>query len=263
MRRQKKNTCSTAKTLEAGPHETPAMRKQVVILVRTRNNKLGRGVWATTLPVHQTCPSSCPLLDNGCYGQRGPGGHVARLERNVKRRGLGALDVANEEARLIRQKAKRVRQGTPLRLHVSGDCRTAEAAKIVADACREWPGPVWVFTHAWPDVPRSAWGTVSVFASIEDPNEAPEATARGYAPALVVGEHPTNGRSWVAGAVQFIPCPFETRGVACSDCRLCFDADRMIRDGFGIALAAHGSGKKRVKNVLIQLRLKSNTGGRS
>ncbi len=231
---------------------------QVVILTRTRNAKLGRGVWATTLPVHQTCPPRCPFVDNGCYGQRGPGGHVARLERHAKREGLSALDLADEEARLIREAAKSVRQGSPLRLHVSGDCRTPEAARIVADACRDWPGPVWVFTHAWRDVPRSAWGTISVLASIEDPNEALEAAKAGYAPALVVEEHPASGRSWLAGAVKFIPCLFETRGVVCSECRLCFDADRMSRDGFGIALAAHGSGKKRVKNVLVQLRLKSN-----
>lgn len=61
----------------------------VAILARTGNAKLTRKgrptVYATTLPVIGTCPQSCPLLDHGCYGQRGPGGHVARLERNADR----------------------------------------------------------------------------------------------------------------------------------------------------------------------------------
>ncbi len=90
-----------------GPPDPPKPKsEQTVIVVPARNGKLGKGVWASTLPVRQTCPASCAFFNNGCYGQRGPGGHVARLERNADRQRLTALDIAYEEA-------KRARTGAP------------------------------------------------------------------------------------------------------------------------------------------------------
>jgi hypothetical protein len=257
---------SPGKPLAAGtsgdgdPGPTPAPKsksEQTVIFVKTRNEKLGAGVWASTVPVHQTCSTSCPFLNNGCYAQRGPGGHVARLEANAKRDDMTALDLAYEEARLIRRAARRVARGTPLRLHVAGDSATAEAAQIVAVACNDWPGLAWSYTHAWREVPRDAWGRVSILASIERHDEAASAINRGYAPALVVTEHPHDGERWQAGGVTWIPCPSqidETK--TCSNCGLCFNAELLLRRGEGIAFAAHGSGAGRVRDALVQLRKK-------
>ncbi len=232
---------------------------QVVIVVRTRNAKLRKKgqatVYATTVPVVQTCPKSCPLLDHGCYGQRKPGGHVARLERNAKRRGLTTLDLARDEAEQISRVATTLRTDAPLRLHVSGDCRSTASAKIVSAACATWRGPIWTFTHAWREVARHAWAPISVLASLERSVDALVTLAQGYAPALLVSKHPEDGRAWFdQTGVRFIPCPNETRGITCVECRLCFDADALLRRATGISFAPHGSGKRRVTAVLVQLR---------
>ena len=221
--------------------------EQTVVLTNTRNERLGKGVWASTLPVRQTCPGTCPLLDSGCYAReiecRHPfGGHQSR--------------VAYEEARLIRHAAQTVAPRTPLRLHSTGDSSTSEAAQTVSAACEDWPGPVWSFTHAWRDVRHEAWGRVSILAGMDRPEDAASAMKRGYAAALVVEEHPRNGQPWRDGGVEWIPCPSEIHeGVTCADCRLCFNADKLRREGKGIAFAA-GSGAGRVRSALVQLRKK-------
>jgi hypothetical protein len=82
--------------------------------------------------------------------------------------------------------------GRPLRLHTVGDCRTDEAARIVAAAAERYMdaggGPVWTYTHAWRLVDRASWGRVSVLASCETPEQVELARARGYATAIVVDE---------------------------------------------------------------------------
>jgi hypothetical protein len=271
----KASASTTASSSDGGdpdpePHGEPATAQkrkgeQTVILAKTRNKKLGKGVWASTLPVRQTCPPSCPFLNNGCYGQRGPGGHVARLERNADRERLTALDIAREEARLILQEARRrfspgATRGSSkhpaLRLHVSGDSAVPEAARIVSAACEEWSGPIWGYTHCHSDVPRDAWGSVSMLASVETVSRAAIALARGYAVARAMAEFPTGKTPWVEGGITWIPCPAQTRKTTCADCRLCWDDKELIRRNQGIAFAGHGSGARKVRETLIQLRKK-------
>ncbi len=237
------------------PHKSK--HEQTVILVKTRNKKLGKGVWASTLPVRQTCPRSCPFLDNGCYGQRGPGGHVARLERNAARQGLTALDIAREEARLIRRAARKAPATALLRLHVSGDSSTTESAEIVGEACEAWKARAWGYTHCWAWVPRAAWRAVSMLASIETPDQAKSALARGYAVSMTVSAFPNGKRPWVEGGVTWIPCPAQMRRTTCAECRLCLDDEGLIRRRQGIAFREHGSGKLRVRETLVQLRKKA------
>ena len=273
-----------------GDDDEPAKSKdeQTVIVCRARNAKLagpGQEVWATTAPVALTCLRSCPFLDNGCYAQRGPGGHNARLERNAAQQGLDALDLAHEEARLIRRAARKLREkqkggDTPLRLHHGGDATTTDAVGALLAACRAWPGPVWTYTHAWREVPREAWGEISVLASVETPAEIRLAVARRYAPALAVPVFPPDGKPWREAGIQFIPCPAELyaketrqrraeiaagrapeaavrRPRTCFDCRLCFDADGLLKRGQGIGFEAHGSGKLIAVDALNRARRKA------
>lgn len=229
---------------------------QTVIVTRTRNAKLGKGVWASTVPVEQTCPRRCALRDQGCYAQRGVGGHNARLEGNARRARAHSLDVARAEAHHIALAALVARKGAPLRLHVGGDCRSPAAASIVSRAAAFWPGPVWTFTHAWRSVPRAAWGGVSVLGSCDRPRDGLLAIGAGYAPAVVVPELPPSGTAWEEAGVTWVPCPAETRGRTCADCRLCFDAAALIARRHGIAFGVHGSGRARAAAVLVHLRRK-------
>lgn len=214
----------------------------VTVVAATANRKTGM-VAATYAPIQQTCPKSCVLRDAGCYAQNSRAGFTnRRLEAAAK--GKHALTVAKAEAAKIR--ALKVPPGHPLRLHVTGDCRTEAAARVLAAAADDYRGgSVWTYTHAWRDIPREAWGRISVLASCESMRDAREARARGYVPALIVAEHPEDGRAWEDdNGERWVPCPEQTRGVPCVDCRLCFDPPA------GITFAAHGQRRKRVLEVL-------------
>lgn len=225
------------------------MKRKVnaLLVVRSRVAKFGLAA-ATYTGIRSTCPASCALRNgNGCYAESGfrTGAIVRRLDAAR----ATSVQAARAEAALLREHAREVPKGYPLRLHVTGDCRTQRATKILADAARAWPGPVWTYTHAWQAIDRVTWGPISVLASIEDPRNARRAMRQGYAPALVVAQHETD-RAFRAHGVRWIPCPEQTRGVPCSRCRLCFDADALRARGAGIAFAAHGVQAGRVRRRL-------------
>lgn len=206
------------------------------------SKKLGP-VATTTTPAEQSCPHDCALWEK-CYFRKGL--HLGRVNRTLEAASAGAtpLEVARAEARAIDGLSGRA----PLRLHVGGDARTEAAARVVSAAAERYSDrggqPAFTYTHAWKRVPRDAWGTVSVLASVEslaEARDARDARAAGYAPALTVDRHPADGKAWRDGELRVVPCPEQTRGVACADCRLCFDASALRLRGAVIAFAMHGS----------------------
>lgn len=231
----------------------------MLLTLNSGNSKLG-GAATTYAPIRNTCPATCPFMGSGCYGQNGPVAiHGARLEGQLE--GLGADTVAMLEAAEIRDGAEMLRkrrQTMPLRLHTFGDCRTTFAAEQVSSAARHWPGAVWTYTHAWRDVPRQAWGSVSVLASCEGMGAARAALDQGYAASIVVAEHPADGKAYMVGegadTMRVIPCPSQTRDLTCAECRLCWDDKGLLERRAVIAFAAHGSGAKRAKRHLEVVR---------
>lgn len=224
----------------------------MLLQLSTGNAKLGRAA-TTYAPIRNTCPTSCPLMGEGCYGQSGPVAiHGKRLESSLE--GLSPEVCALIEAGEIVDAARRMRDPFPLRLHTFGDCRTTKAARILSEACRRWMGPVWTYTHAWRDVPREAWGKVSVLASCEGFGSAAVALDAGYAPAVVVPDHPADGKAYMVGDMRVIPCPNQTRDLVCSQCRLCFDDKALLTRRAVISFAVHGAGYKRAKRRLDVLR---------
>lgn len=200
---------------------------------------------ALMLPIAPTCPDSCSFKARGdCYARGGRTAiHVSRLERLTE--GMTADAIAEAAAREIEgASAAGLAAGRVLRLFVSGDARTAAIARRFARAARAWVKgggrKPYGYSHAWRDVPASAWRGASILASVETLQDAKKAIARGYAPAIVVPEHPADGRTFDAGGIRWIPCPEQTRGVPCVACGLCFDADALRSRGSGIAFAAHG-----------------------
>lgn len=204
---------------------------------------------SATYVSQQSCPRSCPFLNNGCYAEQGMTGiHTKRLNKGK----ASPLALAKEEHCQILGLAG----DKPLRLHVVGDCKTTAAARWVSMAAEVYQSrhemPVWTYTHAWRDVPREAWGEVSVLASCETEEQAEQAMQAGYAACITLPALPTRGRAWKTWRGHtIIPCPEQTRrSDSCTTCRLCWD-DKALRDrraviGFG----AHGSGRKRVTTAL-------------
>lgn len=230
----------------------PKANKLAIAVNVSKNAKIG--VTAATYASRASCPPDCPLWD-GCYAKFGHVGMVtARLGKAGVDRNATALDVAEEEAEAI----DNLNSGLPLRLHVVGDCRTNQTAKIVAGAAmrystRQNKAPVWTYTHAHRDVSRASWGTVSVLASCESTRDALDAMSRGYAAAIVTGPHPENGKAYhdAATGLRIVPCPSQVRDeVTCAKCKLCWDDEKLLGSNTVIAFEAHGAKKNALLAIL-------------
>jgi hypothetical protein len=220
--------------------------RSVIAVEKSGNTKVGQ--IAITYASQASCPSSCPLKDAGCYAELG---RVGMVTHELNKSTASPLEVALEEAAAIRA----MQTTRPLRLHGVGDCSTVETTKIVAEACEEYPGIVYTYTHAHRDVPRKNWLHVSVLASCESLDEAADAMERGYAAAVVVPEHESRGPKVVfdsqGRSMLLQPCPQQTTpGVTCNSCRLCMKDQRLLGQRRVIAFEAHGQRSRRVREML-------------
>lgn len=236
--------------------------KGAIYVSNSGNTKImgSKKVDATYSSIKHTCPDSCSLKDAGCYAQSSFVGMV-NMKNERRARSASAIEVARSEARAIDESYNggQVPLGRALRVHVAGDSRTLAGTRLINAALERWKkrggGDVWSYTHAWKAVPRALWSQVSILASVESVKEAAAARAQGYAPAIVVPEHPSDKAFKLEGSdVKWIPCPAQTREVGCTDCRLCFNADRLFEGNFGIAFAAHGINKNKIKRHLTVLK---------
>lgn len=223
-------------------------------------------VCATYVSIAATCPRSCPFYQSGCFVDAG---YTAQLSRrlNDEAQYTPAAEIGRREAAAIDKAFVRgvpqdgARGGRDLRLHVGGDMGSPTGVRLLAAAARRWRdrggGVVWTYTHWWRKVPRPLWGDVVVFASIESPHSAKLARQRGYRIAITLPEFPSDRRfeldripgSGQGGGEPVVPCPAETRGATCVECRLC-----LRPTGPTIGFAVHGRSAKRARAALRVLR---------
>jgi hypothetical protein len=224
---------------------------------RSKNAKLGD--CSCTNAAQASCDPGCAFYDGGgCYTESDRVGmHTARLNQAAggRRAKVDPRVIARQEAAAI----DGLTGERNLRVHVVGDSRTNAAARLVSAAAERYMArggkKAWSYTHSWRKVERASWGSVSVLASCEAGEHVVDAMARGYGAALVVAEHPADGRTWQHQAgFAVVPCPNQTReDVQCVDCRLCWDDARLRERRQVIGFAAHGAGKAKVRERLIQI----------
>jgi len=225
-----------------------------ILTLDSRNAKLGRGCAASYVsPV--TCPESCPLRHNGCYAEEFRS-YVPAL-RALMRSKAPAEQAIDFEASLI-ESARRALYDTgtrpPLRLHVVGDVDGDGSASLLAWACRDWPSVAWTYTHRWREVGCSSWGCISALASVDRFDQAAEALALGYAPAVVVGQ--VGAARFARDGVRWTPCPAQHRdGMTCVRCRLCWYADKLRDAKRGVVFETHGPRRTRARITLEQCML--------
>ena len=223
----------------------------------SKNSKISGSekIDATYASISATCPD-CLLKDNGCYAQNSYVGiQVSKL--NAESTGLSAIQVARAEAKAIDNcyNGGSIPDNRDMRLHVSGDSRTITGTRIINAAVGRWKmrggRDCWSYTHAWKNVPKSEWSNVSILASITTIDEVKDAKKQGYAPAIVVPSFKSDKAFIIDGSdTKWIPCPAQTRDIPCVNCRLCFNADRLHENNFGIAFEAHGVKKNNIKKHL-------------
>lgn len=223
---------------------------------------------ATYVSIKATCPESCKLKEAGaCYVTTGITSALNRKldrlasQRPNKRYARWTGDaVMKMERDLIMasfaysENSREIPDHRALRLHVGGDVSSQRGAEYLAEASADWldrgGGPVWTFTHRWEEIDRTAFGTISVLASVESVEGIRAANARGYAAAVVVSEHPSP-KLYVHGGKKVIPCPAETHKTTCVECQLCLDADKLLARDVSIGFALHGRGKKKLSLPVI------------
>lgn len=231
---------------------------------------VGPFVATTDTSISATCPVSCPFKAHGCYASSGLTRFSAeRLDREA--RGFTAEQVIAEEVQQIdrafgggRIPQDGARGGRDLRLHVGGDVGSTIGAYMLGGEAERWVercgGAPWTFTHAWREIPREAWGSaISVLASVERAEDIEGARAAGYAAAIALEQFPSDRAFRLPGTTaRIIPCPAETRGRTCVECRLCLDDKKLLERNVAIAFALHGPGAKLAREQLVQPRLEKN-----
>jgi len=205
---------------------------------------------SATYTTQRSCSDACPFKGKGCYGEASFCGITTRRLNKAADAlpGLTPETIAQEEAAGL--EIGWPTDGRDCRLHIVGDSATALAARLLSDAVarcqREGAGIAFTYTHSWRDVPRNAWGSVSVLASCETMDEVWQAYARGYAACLVVPRFPKHARH-----AHGIACPAQT-GTAdsCARCRLCMRDRYLHKVRKPVLFAAHGSGAGKIQRVL-------------
>lgn len=235
------------------------MNSLVLAVERSADAKLSpdRNVSATWV-AQQSCPP-CPLRNNGCYAEVSFSGiQSRRLNKNAGRKRLA---LAPLRRLLARQEADAIRglSGTrQLRVHVVGDCPTAFSARHVGAAMvehvRKFGKAAWTYTHAWRQVPRTAWQGASVLASCNSVKEVAAARARGYAASVITPPHPSN-KVYTLNGETIVPCPaqFKLRGkraVTCEDCTLCKRPDFLLARRMSVGFQPDGGTQKKVLAML-------------
>ena len=218
---------------------------------------IGPYVCSTYVSMAATCPEECVFRHSGCFAEAGGPRLANRL--NAAAAGMAPPEVTLAEASLIDGTVRRqipqdgAKGGRDLRLHVGGDVSCAQGADALAGAADRWRsrggGLVWSYTHRWLSVPRSSWGPISVLASVEDGHDAEVARQMGYAVAVVVRRFPSARQpfSLPGTNLQVVPCPAESMGKNCAQCRLCLDDDRLRRRNWAIGFAVHGRDAARAR----------------
>lgn len=246
--------------------DPPAQGQYVNVVPSCQNGKLGM-IMTTTYASQVTCPQPgkdarpCPLFGHGCYGESGNVGRF--ISKNLNKARCTRRQAAEAEAAGINAL---VRHGyEPLRLHTLGDCPTEDGAALVGDAAQRYMyasgAPAYGYTHAW-NVPRWAWGAVSMLRSCHTIEECYEALDTCYAPALLVDYYQLRdggraksghviGRCKIAHDLMGIPCPaiWSKNDLHCQQCRLCWN-DQKLRDRHEVIMfAAHGEKEAQARSV--------------
>jgi hypothetical protein len=220
------------------------------------NSKLGPRVATTTLPIAQTCPTTCmhhPSREATCYAYQGP---MRWHQDKIGAVGMSPTALATLEALTM----KDIPPGTLTRLHVAGEWINTAHVRAVARQVKHRALRAWTYTHRWATLKRDAFDKINVLASCETVKDAVAAWFKGYAPALVVPKfespraYPLRYPSGDPSGFTGIPCPAQTKAaVVCEDCKLCLRTEWLHAERKVILFEAHGSRAKKLAEKLIQI----------
>lgn len=205
----------------------------------SRNKKLykpgGRAVVATYL-TQDSCPTSCPFLDNGCYGEYGvPGGRPVDHAARAKVQLTDAIDQIITDA----PRFALVRHHVVGDLMVNGDQVNwdyIDAINTIRPARRDLEQIL--ITHAWRHIGKMPFN-FAANASVEDADGEREATALGWQITRVYATDQFDDNT--------VLCPATQRPdlVGCNNCLKCARPHNQT-----VAFLPHGSGRRKLAAAL-------------
>jgi hypothetical protein len=197
------------------------------VVTRSKNSKIGP--MTATYRTQDSCPTTCPLLGNGCYA----GGRIFGMAKKFGQDDVRAVSALAQAA-----------LPNGVRFNVSGDFLTdaGEPDLPYIAACNEvaaaHPDALKIaYTHAWRQLDPSAFA-FTVNASCETAEDVAEAVGAGWEAVIVNGKDGS-----MMGDKRVVTCLAETRGLSCAECGLCGQANRTRPV---VSFTAHGSGSKKV-----------------
>jgi hypothetical protein len=205
--------------------------QNVVVVELSLDSKIGK-MSATHAP-QTTCPPLCPLYPKTIND-------IHKIERDRL-----ATQLAEEEA----YKIDALTASRNCRVHIVGDCQTVDAARIVGGAMARYEkrspnGKVaYTYTHAWRDVPYSAWQGARVIASCETKLDIYKARSnQGYLGTEYTYMKHLTHKVHIRNGVKVLPCPNQfNKAVTCDKCMVCANVEMLNKHGLTIGLSAHGA----------------------
>lgn len=193
------------------------------------NAKLGPGVGTTYRPVGATCPSDCPLLNNGCYAQRGRVAIQAKASATDKHE---LLKLAGNTL------ARHLVSGDWLKTLASGRKVLDRAlVKSVVDLHKKCPWLTgWGYTHAADEFekagvrPADLPKNLHILASCDTAEQKATHNANGWRTARVVEsakDRQSDEFLCPVDAQKHKGVPAEKR-TNCARCKACFATDKNI-----------------------------------
>ena len=204
--------------------------------VTLKSSNAKTGPLATTYREQSSCPTTCPLMGQGCYAT----GRIFGIPRKF----------GSESTDAVLSLIQTLKPGQGLRLNVSGDFLAEDgtpdleyiaACNAVADARPDCK--VIAYTHAWRTLDPSLFH-FGVNASCDTDQDIADARAAGWGTVTVGAE---NGAT-IAGT-RVVRCPAETRDdVSCASCMLCAKTPSIPTT---VTFTPHGAGKARAAAAVV------------
>lgn len=195
------------------------------------------GPLATTYREQSTCPTTCPLMGNGCYA-------TGRIFAIAKKHG-------KEDLKAVRDLVITLKRGQGLRLNVSGDFLADDGtpdldyiAAVNHVAAFRPDVKIIAYTHAWRILDPKMF-VFGVNASCDTDADIAEARAAGWGTVTVGAED----GSTIAGT-RVVRCPAEYRDdTTCASCMLCSKTPDLPTT---VTFTPHGAGKKRAAAAVAE-----------
>ena len=209
---------------------------------------------ATSTISAESCPVSCPLVKNGCYGDGGPQAlHWRKVTEGERGTDFEQFldDVANlPKDQLFRHGVTGDTTGTGDEINVIQLLRLASVASFHTPALRGW-----AYTHKPPSIPANRDAIAAAnrpgFAlnlSGNNPAHADELADYGIAPVVTVlpADQFEDTVTPAGRRIKVCPATLPDSDATCASCKLCLISDpkRVI-----IGFPAHGASKRRAERA--------------